>query len=63
VQEKPSAGWTQSIGRITEEILRAHLPSPGPETAVFLCGPPMMVDAVEELLKGLGYSDESLVLP
>ena len=61
--EQPPAGWTQGSGRITEEMLCTHLPSPGPETAVFLCGPPLMVDALEGTLKGLGYSDQSIVLP
>ena len=63
VLEQPPAGWTQGKGRITEEILREHLPAPAPEVAVFLCGPPMMVDALEGALRGIGYSDQSIVLP
>jgi len=63
VLEQPPAGWTQGIGRITEGILRVHLPPPGPETVVFLCGPPPMVDALEATLKGLGYPEQSIILP
>lgn len=63
VLEQPPPGWTQGKGRITEEILRGHLPPPDPETTVFLCGPPMMVDALEGMLKGIGYPDQSIVLP
>lgn len=63
VLEQPPAGWTQGTGRITEEILRRHLPPPTPETAVFLCGPPLMVDALEGALKGIGYPEQSIVLP
>ena len=63
VLEQPPAGWAQGTGRITDEILRRHLPSPGPETAVFLCGPPLMVDALEGTLKAIGYSEQSIVLP
>ncbi|HSC56251.1 MAG TPA: NADH-cytochrome b5 reductase, partial [Nitrospira sp.] len=63
VLEQPPSGWTHGSGRITEEILRLHLPPPSPETAVFLCGPPMMVDALERTLKEIGYSEESIVLP
>jgi len=63
VLEEPPVGWTEGRGRITEEILRQHLPPPGPETAVFLCGPPMMADALEETLRGIGYSEQSIVLP
>jgi cytochrome-b5 reductase len=63
VLEQPPAGWTQGKGRITEEVLREHLPEPGPETVVFLCGPPMMVDALEGTLKGMGYPEQSIILP
>ena len=61
--EQPPVGWTQGRGRITEEMLRAHLPSPGPETAVFLCGPPLMLDALEKMLKDVGYSEQSIIFP
>lgn len=63
VLEQPPAGWTQGRGRITEEILRQHLPAPGPDTAVFLCGPPLMVDTLEGTLKGIGYAEQAIVLP
>jgi cytochrome-b5 reductase len=63
VLEQSPAGWTQGTGRINEEILRRHLPPPSPETAVFLCGPPMMVDTLEGTLKGIGYSEPSIVIP
>ncbi|MDF2460564.1 MAG: putative Cytochrome-b5 reductase, partial [Nitrospira sp.] len=56
-------GWTQGKGRITEEVLREHLPEPGPETVVFLCGPPMMVDVLEGTLKSMGYPEQSIILP
>jgi cytochrome-b5 reductase len=63
VLEQPPGGWTHGKGRITEEILRRQLPPPGPDTAVFLCGPAVMVDALEGTLKGIGYSEQSIVLP
>ena len=63
VLEQPPAGWIQGHGRITEEMLRKHLPPPGPDTAVFLCGPPLMVDALERTLKDIGYSEQSIILP
>jgi cytochrome-b5 reductase len=63
VLEQPPPGWTQGRGRITEDILRGYLPPPVPETVVFLCGPPLMVDALEGTLKGIGYPEESIVLP
>jgi len=63
VLEQPPAGWAQGTGRITDDLLRRHLPAPGPETAVFLCGPPLMVDALEGTLRDIGYSEQSIVLP
>jgi len=63
VLEKPPAGWTQGAGRITEEILRRQLPPPGPDTAIFLCGPPPMVDALEATLKAIGHSEQAIILP
>ena len=63
VLEQPPAGWTQGTGRISEPIMRQHLPAPAPDTAVFLCGPPLMVDALEGTLKSIGYSEQSIVLP
>lgn len=61
--EQPPAGWTGSTGRITPDLLRQYLPSPGPDACVFLCGPPSMVDALETTLKELGYPEQSIILP
>ena len=63
VLERPPAAWSQGTGRITEEILRRQLPPPGPDTVIFLCGPPLMVDTLEDTLKGIGYSEQSIILP
>lgn len=63
VLEQPPAGWSQGTGRITEAILRGHLPLPGPDTVVFLCGPPPMTDVLETTLKSIGYSEQAIILP
>lgn len=63
VLEQPPAGWTQGAGRVTPDVLRRHLPPPGPGTCVFLCGPPPMVDALEATLKALGYPEQAVILP
>lgn len=60
---EPPAGWSQGVGRLTDAMLREHLPPPGPGTVVFLCGPPPMVDAVETALKTLGHAESAIVLP
>jgi cytochrome-b5 reductase len=61
--ENPPTGWTQGTGRVTPDVLRRHLPPPGPETCIFLCGPPPMVDAVEAMLLELGYPQQAIILP
>jgi cytochrome-b5 reductase len=63
VLEQPPAGWAGETGRITADILRKHLPPPGPGTVLFLCGPPPMTDAVEAMLRGSGYPEETVILP
>ena len=63
VLEQPPAGWSQGTGRITEAILRGHLPPPGPDTVIFLCGPPPMADALEAALKAIGHSEQAIIFP
>ena len=60
---QPPAGWPMGVGPVTQDILRAHLPPPGPGTVIFLCGPPPMVAAVEGALKSLGYPEQAIILP
>lgn len=63
VLSQPPAGWPMGVGRVTQDVLRAHLPPPGPDTVVFLCGPPPMVDALEGTLHSLGYPGPAVILP
>ncbi|MBS0151783.1 MAG: cytochrome-b5 reductase [Nitrospira sp.] len=63
VLEQPPPGWAGSIGRITTDMLRHHLPPPYPDSCVFLCGPPAMVDSLETTLKELGYPEQAIILP
>lgn len=60
---QPPAGWSQGTGHITEDMLRGHLPPPGPDSVIFLCGPPPMVDALETTLTSLGHSGNAIILP
>lgn len=61
--EQPPAGWKHGTGRVTADVLREHLPPPTPDTCVFLCGPPPMVDKLETTLKELGYPEQAIILP
>ncbi|TAJ09338.1 MAG: hypothetical protein EPO61_06510 [Nitrospirae bacterium] len=60
---QPPTGWSMGVGRVTPDMLRTHLPPPGSDTVVFLCGPPPMVDALEGNLKALGYPEQAIILP
>lgn len=63
VLEQPPPGWSGDIGRITSGMLQQHLPTPSPDTCIFLCGPPPMVDSLEITLKELGYPEQTIILP
>lgn len=63
VLSQPPADWSQGRGRITEAMLREHLPKPGPGAVIFLCGPPPMVDALETALKAIGHSEQAIIFP
>ncbi len=63
ILEQPPPGWPDGTGRLTTDILKRHLPAPSPDTCIFLCGPPPMVDALETTLKELGYPGQSLIIP
>jgi predicted ferric reductase len=54
VLENPPAGWTGERGFITAEMFKRHLPSPYAGHEYFICGPDVMMDAIEKALKGLG---------
>lgn len=54
VLEQPPADWTGESGYITAEILRKHLPRQYKRWRYFVCGPPPLMDSVEEQLLSLG---------
>jgi predicted ferric reductase len=50
----PPAGWTGEQGFINAEMLKRHLPPPFSDHEYFICGPGVMMDAIE---KALGEMD------
>lgn len=50
VLENPPAGWTGERGFITADVLQRHLPAPYAEHEYFICGPNVMMDAIENAL-------------
>lgn len=60
----PPEHWPYSTGRITDVMLQKHLPSPGDDALVLVCGPEGMVNlAIKPGLQRLGWNiDSSLVV-
>ncbi len=54
VLQDPPRGWTGERGFITAEMLARHLPLPYANHEYFICGPDVMMDAIESAVKGLG---------
>ena len=57
VLENPPAGWTGEKGFISAEVFKRHLPPPYADHEYFICGPDVMMDAIE---KALGELDVPL---
>jgi predicted ferric reductase len=53
VLEHPPADWTGERGFITADVLRRHLPPPYADHEYFICGPDVMMDAIEDALDRL----------
>jgi predicted ferric reductase len=54
VLENRPTGWTGEWGFITAEMFKRHLPPPYADHEYFICGPDLMMDAIEKSLKELG---------
>ena len=50
VLANPPADWTLEKGFITAEMFRRHLPPPYADHEYFICGPDVMMDAIEKAL-------------
>jgi Na+-transporting NADH:ubiquinone oxidoreductase subunit F len=61
-QPEPEDNWTGMTGYIHECLMENYLakhPDPS-EIEYYLCGPPMMVDAVEKMLDSMGVEPEMI---
>jgi predicted ferric reductase len=54
VLSDPLAGWSGERGYIDAEMFKRHLPPPFDEHEYFICGPNVMMDAIEKTLGELG---------
>ena len=51
-------GWRYSSGFISEDMIREHMPAPGEDTMILMCGPPRMILLNFPNLDKLNYSQE-----
>jgi cytochrome-b5 reductase len=71
VVEKPTDDWKESVGYVTADLIKQHLPPPSQDSIIFVCGPPGMMAAIsgeknpdksqgllKGLLKDLGYAED-----
>lgn len=55
--DKPPADWKYSSGFVSDTMIKDHLPPPGDDTLILMCGPPPMINfACLPNLDKLGYS-------
>lgn len=51
-------GWKYSKGFVSDTMIKEHLPAPGDDTLIVMCGPPPMIKfACLPNLDKLGYSE------
>lgn len=63
IKESVREGWQYSLGFITEDILREHLPEGSDDVLALACGPPPMIQfAVQPNLEKLNYDIKNSVL-
>jgi predicted ferric reductase len=60
VLERPPADWDGEAGFVTAEVLSRYLPRGYRRFQFFICGPAVMMDAVESALVELGVPDERI---
>ncbi|KAJ1268807.1 hypothetical protein BS78_07G162100 [Paspalum vaginatum] len=54
--KRPEEGWRYSVGFVTEDVLREHVPEAGDDTLALACGPPPMIQfAVAPNLEKMKY--------
>jgi nitrate reductase (NAD(P)H) len=57
IEEVPPTPWSGSIGRVSDAMLKDHLPAPGADSLALFCGPePMLKFAVNPGLERLGWN-------
>jgi len=61
VLNNPPEGWKGGVGFVTADMIKEHLPAPGPNMKMLLCGPPPMLSAMKTHLASLGYEKPNTI--
>jgi len=56
--DKPPENWPQGKGFVTAQMISQHLPPPGPDNLILVCGPPPMLVAMQKNLDSLDYQED-----
>jgi len=60
--DRPPKGWAYSEGFITADMIKSHMPPPGEDTIILMCGPPPMIQfACKANLDKLGYASDAQI--
>jgi predicted ferric reductase len=62
VLEEPPADWDGEAGLITDELLERRLPKDDLERYFMICGPPVMMDIVQDSLRERGIAQDHIQL-
>lgn len=60
VDKDPGAHWKGCVGFVTKDMIKTHLPPPGPDTMIILCGPPKMCELMTTNLVDLNYDRNNI---
>ncbi len=63
ILDTPPEDWSMGKGRITPDLMKQHLPEPSVDTAIFVCGPPMMQIELRKNLIAQGHSKDKIIFP
>ena len=62
VDRPPAKGWRYDTGFVTAEMIKKHMPPPGKDTQILLCGPPPMIKfAIMPAFEQLGYTKDMFI--
>ncbi|KAG8531400.1 NADH-cytochrome b5 reductase [Bacidia gigantensis] len=56
VLNNPPEKWEGGVGFVTADMIKEHLPAPGLDMKLLMCGPPPMISAMKKAAESVGYT-------